>query len=376
MPRMLSFLMLVIALTFGVQEVHAARIGVAAVVKNTVSGSTGGQTRVINVGAGVFQNEVITTGAASSAQLLFRDETSLTIGASARLTLDRFVYNPSRKTGDIVVNVVQGAFRFVSGSAGPGSYKIKTRVASIGLRGTIVEGYVSPGGGLLLVIVEGSVIVRTANGTTITLGAGQYVTISSTGVVTGPLPWTGRTLDIDSGHEFILDTDNPLGEQHGKLNDALDSRNVDINYPDTPSPVIAPPTVIVTPPVKAPPPVRGLSDTFNGPSLSIGNGNYNVKQSDMRLKRDIQYLATLENGIKVYSFRYLWEETVRVGVMAQDLLRDPAHAHAVLRARNGFYAVEYGALGLRMTTLAEWRRRGHTSVHDLGRIGSVSEQNR
>lgn len=382
MPRMLSFLLLVIALTFGAQEVHAARIGVVAVVKNTVSGSTGGQTRVINVGAGVFQNQVITTGAASSAQLLFRDETSLTIGASARLTLDRFVYNPSRKTGDIVVNVVQGAFRFVSGSAAPGSYKIKTPVASIGLRGTIVEGYVSPGGGLLLVIVEGSVIVRTANGTTITLGAGQYVTISSTGVVTGPLPWTGRTLDFDSGHEFILDTDNPLGEQRGKLNDALDSRNVDINFPNTPSPAYAPPTAIVTPPVKAPPPVRGLSNTLNGPSmsigpsLSIGKDNYNVKQSDMRLKRDIQYLATLENGIKVYSFRYLWEETMRVGVMAQDLLRDPAHAHAVIRARNGFYAVEYGALGLRMTTLAEWRRSGHASVHDLGRIGSVSEQNR
>jgi len=370
MPRMLSFLMLVIALTFGVQEAHAARIGVAAVVKNTVSGSTGGQTRVINVGAGVFQNEVITTGAASSAQLLFRDETSLTIGASARLTLDRFVYNPSRKTGDVVVNVVQGAFRFVSGSAGPGSYKIKTPVASIGLRGTIVEGYVSPGGGLLLVIVEGSVIVRTANGTTITLGAGQYVTISSTGVVTGPLPWTGRTLDIDSGHEFILDTDNPLGEQRGKLNDALDSRNVELNFPDTPPPVYVPPKG------QGSLPGRGLSDTLNGPSMSIGNGNYNVKQSDMRLKRDIQYLATLENGIKVYSFRYLWEETVRVGVMAQDLLRDPAHAHAVIRARNGFYAVEYGALGLRMTTLAEWRRRGLASVHDLGRIGSVSEQNR
>ena len=83
----------------------------------------------------------------------------------------------------------------------------------------------------------------------------------------------------------------------------------------------------------------------------------------MRLKRDIQYLATLENGLKVYSFKYLWDEKVRVGVMAQDLLKDPAYAHTVVRAADGFYAVDYGALGLKMTTLAEWRKRGIASVY-------------
>jgi len=206
MLRMLLFVMLIFGLLLTGGQAKAERIGVAAVVKNEVNGSAAGNNRVIKVGAGVFQNEVITTGAKSSAQLLFRDETSLTIGASARLTLDRFVYNPNRKTGDVVVNVVQGAFRFVSGSAGPGS--------------------------LFLVIVEGSVIVTTADGTTVTLTAGQYITVSSSGAVTGPSPWTGRTLDIESGHEFILDTDNPQGEQRNQLNDALDSRNLDINFPD------------------------------------------------------------------------------------------------------------------------------------------------
>lgn len=232
MPRVLSLLILIAGLMVAGGQAIAARIGVASVVKNEVSGSSAGGNRVINVGSGVFHNEIITTGANSSAQLLFRDETSLTIGASARLTLDRFVYNPSSKTGDVVVNVVRGAFRFVSGSARPGSYKINTPVASIGLRGTIVEGYVSPGGSLLLVIVQGSVVVTTGDGTTITLFAGQYLTISSNGAITGPSPWTGRTLDIESGQEFILDTDNPLDEQRDALNDALDSRDLDIKFLD------------------------------------------------------------------------------------------------------------------------------------------------
>lgn len=233
MLRILSIAVMALALLFGANGAQAARIGVASVVKNTVNGSNGGNTRVINVGAGVFQNELISTGAESSAQLLFRDETSLTIGANARLTLDRFVYNPNRKTGDVVVNVLQGTFRFVSGSAVPGSYKIKTPVASIGLRGTVVEGFVGADGSLLLVIVQGSVVVTTADGTVITLNAGQYITVSSSGAVTGPSPWTGRTLDIESGHEFILDTENPIEDQRNQFNDALDSRGLDITFPES-----------------------------------------------------------------------------------------------------------------------------------------------
>lgn len=227
MPRLLACLALAFALVFA-GDASAARIGVASVVKNQVQGSVAG---TIHVGTGVSANEVISTGAESSAQLLFRDETSLTIGASSRLTLDRFVYDPATRSGDVVVNVLQGTFRFVSGSVKPGGYTIRTPVATVGLRGTIVEGYVDAAGALLLVVVEGSVIVTLADGTTVTLVAGQYITVSSSGQITGPLPWTGRTLDIESGQQFILDTDNPREDQRDQFNDALDSRDLDVTFP-------------------------------------------------------------------------------------------------------------------------------------------------
>ena len=76
--------------------------------------------------------------------------------------------------------------------------------------------------------------------------------------------------------------------------------------------------------------------------------------SDMRLKRDIVELVTLENGIKLYSFRYLWEDTVYVGVMAQDLLEHESYKDAVVMKESGFYAVHYERLGLQMITLEEW----------------------
>lgn len=232
MPRTLSFIMLAIALLFGAPDAHAARIGVASVVKNEVSGTTGGRTMVINVGTGVFQNEIIATGANSSTQLLFRDESTLTIGANSRLTLDRFVYDPRRKTGDVVVNVLHGTFRFVSGSAQPGGYTIKTPVATLGLRGTIIEGYIGTDGSLVLVVVEGSAVATLADGTLITVNAGQFITVTSSGVVGGPAAWTGPTLDLQGGLLFILDTNEPVPGLLDRLNDALDSHNLDINFPD------------------------------------------------------------------------------------------------------------------------------------------------
>ena len=45
--------------------------------------------------------------------------------------------------------------------------------------------------------------------------------------------------------------------------------------------------------------------------------------SDARLKRDIDQVATRDDGLPIYSFRYLWDDEVYVGVMAQDLLAMP-----------------------------------------------------
>jgi hypothetical protein len=66
----------------------------------------------------------------------------------------------------------------------------------------------------------------------------------------------------------------------------------------------------------------------------------------------------LENGLKVYSFRYLWEDQVRVGVVAQDLLsRDDLKKH-VLTLANGLLGVDYAGLGLRVATLQQWQEAG------------------
>ena len=90
------------------------------------------------------------------------------------------------------------------------------------------------------------------------------------------------------------------------------------------------------------------------PGLDVGYGsgtgsvNWVTVPSDTRLKRDVHYLETLPNGIKLHTFRYWNDSRVFVGVMAQELLRDARYRHAVHQTEKGYYTVDLATLGLRM----------------------------
>ena len=67
--------------------------------------------------------------------------------------------------------------------------------------------------------------------------------------------------------------------------------------------------------------------------------------SDCRLKTDIELVDVLGNGLRLYAYRYIGDDRLFVGVMAQDLLTDPRFSHAVVEREN-YFAVDYAALGL------------------------------
>jgi outer membrane immunogenic protein len=74
--------------------------------------------------------------------------------------------------------------------------------------------------------------------------------------------------------------------------------------------------------------------------------------SDVRLKRDVTLLARREDGLGLYRYRYLWSDTVYVGVMAQEVaFVDP---DAVVQGPDGYLRVYYSRLGLKLMTEAEW----------------------
>ena len=252
-PAMLSSAAVVISFSVMVPTmVYAeARIGVAAGIENDVTGLIGTSPKPIKVGDGVFQDQVVRTAVKSTAQLLFMDETALTVGPRSQIVLDKFVYDPTKKSGDIVLNATKGAFRFVSGSAKSTSYKIRTPVATIGVRGTIFDWFITAAGDLLLMLVEGGVVANTNSGQTITLDTpGQFVIIRADGSVEGPSTWVGQLLDVAQGIPFPLfgrrfendQTETPTVVNQSDLNDAID--NTDLEPPPSPPPPPPPITIL------------------------------------------------------------------------------------------------------------------------------------
>ena len=94
--------------------------------------------RVLRVGVDVQANELITTQANDRAHLMFLDGTSLSVGPNAQLTIDRFVYDPASKTGDLAINASKGVFRLVGGKISKtNAITVTTPSSTIGIRGGI-----------------------------------------------------------------------------------------------------------------------------------------------------------------------------------------------------------------------------------------------
>lgn len=129
-------------------------VGVNAAIRNSVSTQPAGQSalRPAVVRGQVRTGDVFVSGAQSRLQVLLRDQSIFTIGSNARVTIDRFVIDTERGAGGTSASVARGAFRFVSGRGGARAGAVRTPVASIGVRGTVVETVVGPDA---LLVLEG-----------------------------------------------------------------------------------------------------------------------------------------------------------------------------------------------------------------------------
>ena len=92
-----------------------------------------------------------------------------------------------------------------------------------------------------------------------------------------------------------------------------------------------------------------------GPGAGCGGVGAAGCSSDVRLKHNIELIDTRDDGLKIYTFKYVWSDVTWIGVMAQDLLQQPQFAHAVCMEANGFYSVDYSKINFEMTTADQYR---------------------
>ncbi len=172
-----------------------SRIGEAVVIQNQVVRVAGPAASQINVGDGMLRDEVVRTGADSAARFVMADSTNLSLGPSATIKLDRTVFNDEHSYRDIAIRLTTGAFRFVTGHSEKAAYKIVTPLATIGVRGTILD-ILSERNKSTIVLQEGAATVCTLSFQCIQLTQpGDTAVITRTGgkttiVKTTNAPWT------------------------------------------------------------------------------------------------------------------------------------------------------------------------------------------
>jgi hypothetical protein len=160
-----------------------SRAGVTAAVNTTASGAIAGATRTLFIGNDVFRDERITTDASGRAQLLFLDQSAITVGPGAELVIDRFVYDENTKLGTLAVQARRGLLRFVGGDITKQQEAIiRSPTMEIGIRGGITLINVDPTGATQAIFVFGSQMTVTP----LQGGVPQVVTRPGFGVSAGP----------------------------------------------------------------------------------------------------------------------------------------------------------------------------------------------
>jgi hypothetical protein len=159
------------------------RAGVAAAVNTTATSLIADATRTLFIGNDVFKQERITTDAGGRAQLLFLDQSAVTVGPNAELVIDRFVYDEKSRLGTLAVQASRGLLRFVGGDISKQQdVIIRTPTSLIGIRGGISLIQVDQNGGTQAVFMFGTSMTVSSNQG----GQTQVVTRPGFGVTVTP----------------------------------------------------------------------------------------------------------------------------------------------------------------------------------------------
>ena len=90
-------------------------------------------------GSKIFFGDTVISNQNSNAQILFLDQTILTLGEDTELTIDEFIYDPNSHDGSFVSNVKSGTVKFITGQISkknPENLEVKFPSGTLGARGT------------------------------------------------------------------------------------------------------------------------------------------------------------------------------------------------------------------------------------------------
>ncbi len=149
-----------------------AEIGKISAIIGDANISRDGQKYKVTLGKILKEKDIIVTSDNSKLQIIFNDNTIVTLGKNSSLDISEYVYdtnNPKNSKTDL--NFFRGAFKTITGNIGKinkEKFKLRTKAASIGIRGTIILGNQTN-----IACTSGEISVS-SKGTTVIVPKNQY----------------------------------------------------------------------------------------------------------------------------------------------------------------------------------------------------------
>jgi hypothetical protein len=141
-------LCVLLATVFTVKAEDVSRpIGLVKTVTGDAFIQRNGRNIATKPGSPLLQGDVLVTGAKSTMGVILSDDTILSMGSSTETRLEQFAFEPVEHKMGMVVRVVKGVIGYLSGrisKMAPGTVRIETPVATLGVRGTYLFARIVP----------------------------------------------------------------------------------------------------------------------------------------------------------------------------------------------------------------------------------------
>ena len=187
--RIILFVML------GSSFVFANVVGTITALKGTAFIVRDGKNIQATLGASLNEKDSIKTKDKSKVQVIFKDETIITIGKKSNFSIDEYLFDdnnaPKAKFG-----LISGAMRTITGKIGkiaPDRFSVKTKTATIGIRGTNFSILAGADGSTKVFCTFGAISVS-MKGVTSIVPQGFYVRVSASGERSKPIKFTPKDL--------------------------------------------------------------------------------------------------------------------------------------------------------------------------------------
>jgi len=181
----MKFLMKIVSVVFMLSlPLLANSVATLTALKGSVAIQSENVSINATLGAKLSEKDHVITQDKSKAQIIFNDETIVTVGKNSDFSISKYIFD-DKKDQAVEFSMIKGAMRAITGRIGkiaPQKFKVRTKTATIGIRGTNFTVIALEDGSMHAYCTYGAISV-TVNKKIYTVQQGFYLTLSVNGSI-------------------------------------------------------------------------------------------------------------------------------------------------------------------------------------------------